>query len=360
MTRRPTPIAMPYLSRRHLLGSTLSMAAIAASARPLAAQEEKQLNVYNWDTYMGSDTIAEFTDATGIAVRYDLYASAEELFGKLREGNPGYDVCFPSNNTVERMAVAGMLVPLDHGKIPNLTNIAEPFANAPYDPGLQWCAPYFWGTQGLGYRKSRFETMPVSWKDMTENPAMKGRFSLLADIDTLRMALKILGHSLDTRNPDEIAAAADYLIKIKPGIKAFTPDTGQDLLLSGEVDICLEWSGDIKQVSEEDDDLDYVIPSEGSLLWSDNMAIPTGARHPDNAHAFINYILTPEVHGAIAAEIRFSCPNEAAMPFIPEEDRDNPAIYPSPETLARCEYATYKGEAVEKLYADALTRLLAA
>jgi spermidine/putrescine transport system substrate-binding protein len=189
---------------------------------------------------------------------------------------------------------------------------------------------------------------------------MRGRFSVLGGLDALRMALKVIGASLDTRDPAAINAAADYLVRIKPGIKTFAPDTGQDLLMSQEVDICQEWSGDIKQVSVEDDDLGYVIPDEGCMLWTDNMVIPKGAPHPDNAHGFINYILTPEVHGAIAAEIGYGCPNQAAMQFIPAADRDDIAIYPSVETLSRCEYATYKGEDVEKLYEDAMTRVLAA
>jgi spermidine/putrescine transport system substrate-binding protein len=360
MTRRTKPFPMPFLSRRHLLGSTLTLAAVAPSGRPARAAEEAQVNVYNWDTYIGSETVAGFTEATGIKVRYDLFASADELFGKMREGNPGYDVIFPSNNIVERMAVAGMLLEVDRAKIPNLEFITPAFANAPYNPGLKWGAPYFWGTQGIGYRKSLFETAPVSWKDMTENEAVAGRFSLLSDADTLRMALKIIGASLDSRDPGEIAAAADYLIRIKPGIKSFAPDTGQDLLLSGEVDACLEWSGDILQVAAEDEDLAYVIPVEGSMLWTDNMVIPKGAPHPGNAHAFINFILTPEVHAEIAAEVGYGCPNQAALDLIPEADRTNPAIYPAEETLARCEYATYKGEQVEKLYEDALTRVLAA
>ena len=360
MARRPCPLPMPYISRRHLLGSTISMAAIASLGRTATAAEEKQVNVYNWDTYIGQDTIANFTDATGIAVRYDLFASSDELFGKMREGNPGYDVIFPSNDTVERMAVANIIVPLDHAKLPNIGNIAPAFTIAAYDPDLKWAIPYFWGTQGMGYRESKFDAAPASWKDMTENPAVKGRYSLLAGVDTIRMALKILGYSLDTKNPDEIAAAGDYLIKIKPGIKTFAPDTGQDLLLSGEVDICLEWSGDIAQVSAEDEDIHYVVPSEGSLLWTDNMAVPKGAPHPDNAHAFINYIMDAEVFGEIASEVRYASPNQAAMTNIPQEDRDNKGIYPTEATLARCEYATYKGEKVEKLYEDALTRVLAA
>ena len=361
MARRTTPLPMPYLSRRHLLGTSLSIAAFAAAGRSaLAAEEEKQVNIYNWDTYIGSTTLDDFKQATGISVRYDLFADADELFGKLREGNPGYDVIVPSNNNVERMVVANILSPLDHALVPNIKNIAPEFADAPYNPGLKWGVPYFWGTQGIGYRKSKVEPAPVSWKDMLENPALKGRFSLLTGVDTIRMGLKALGHSLNSQDPAEVAAAGDYLIRIKPGVKTFAPDTGQDLLLSREVDACFEWSGDIAQVRAEDDDLAYVIPSEGAMLWTDNLSIPKGAPHPANAHAFIDFILDAKVHAAIANEIHYACPNAAAMAFVDEALREDPSIYPPKEVLAKCEYATYKGEAVEKLYEDALTRVLSA
>ena len=131
------------------------------------------------------------------------------------------------------------------------------------------------------------------------------------------------------------------LIKAKPHIKTFAPDTGQDLLIAGEVDVCMEWNGDILQVMSEDDDLAYVVPEEGSIVWEDTMCIPKDGPNPDGAHAFINYILQAEVHGEIAAEIKYPCPNEAAMAYIPEEDRNNASIYPSEETLARCETAVY-------------------
>jgi spermidine/putrescine transport system substrate-binding protein len=150
------------------------------------------------------------------------------------------------------------------------------------------------------------------------------------------------------------------LIAIKPKVKAFAPDAGQDLLISGEVDVCLEYNGDVLQVMAEDDDLAYVVPEEGSQLWEDCMCVARGAPNPDNAHAFINYILDAEVHGAIATEVRYASPNAAALEFIPEEDRENQALYPPREVLDRCEVTIYKGEEIENLYADALTRVLAA
>jgi spermidine/putrescine transport system substrate-binding protein len=357
MPRRPSRLPISP-TRRSFLGQSLTVAAAAgAFARP-AFSQEKQVNVYNWDTYIGETTLDDFTEATGIQTRYDLFASNDELFAKLREGNPGYDVIFPSNNYVERMIAANMLQPLDHAKLPNIANVAPRFQDPAYDRGLKYSVPYFWGTQGIGFRMSA--ASPTKWADLFASDQHAGRISLLNDADVVRAALKFLGYSLDTRDPAEIDAARDALIKCKPRIKTFAPDTGQDLLISGEVDLCMEWSGDIQQVILEDDDLSYVVPEEGALLWVDNMCIAGGAPHVDSAHAFINYILDGNVHGQIASEIHYACPNEAAMEHIPAEDRENRAIYPAEETLARCEFATYKGEEIEALYEDALTRVLAA
>lgn len=358
MPRRPTARPFRALGRRALLGRAMAVAAAAGALPRLALAQDRQVNVYNWDTYIGETTLDDFTAATGIAVRYDLFASNDELFAKLREGNPGYDVIFPSNNYVERMIVAGMIMPLDQARIPNIANVDPRFADPSYDPGLRHSVPYFWGTQGLGYRLSKAD--PTRWADILASDRYKGRISLLNDADIVRAALKYLGYSLDSKDPAQINEAAEVLIEAKPNIKAFAPDTGQDLLISREVDVAMEWSGDIQQVMSEDDDLSYVVPEEGTQLWVDNMCIPTGAPHVDNAHAFINYILDAKVHAQIATEIQYACPNRAALAYISAEDRENKTIYPSEVTLARCEFATYKGEAVEALYETALTRVLAA
>jgi spermidine/putrescine transport system substrate-binding protein len=356
---RLDPLPQPIrTSRRRFLSAALSVAAVLPPLSRLALAQGGQVNVYNWDTYIGETTLEDFTEATGITVRYDLFASNEEVFAKLREGNPGYDVIFPSNEYVERMIAADMLLPLDHSKIPNIGNIDPNFADPAFDRGLRYSIPYFWGTLGLGYRVSA--ASPKSFADLFEGDDYAGRVALLNSIDTIRATLKYLGHSLNTKVPGEIAAAAETLARAKPKIRAFAPDTGQDLLVSGEVDVCLEYNGDVLQVMAEDDDLSYVVPEEGSLLWEDTMCIPRGGPNPDNAHAFINFILAPEVHGAIAEFVRYPCPNAAAMEYIPEADRNDPAVYPAREVLERCEFAIYMGEEIEGLYQEALTRVLAA
>ena len=273
-----SPLRSQATSRRRFVSGALTVAAAVPILGRVGFGQSGQVNVYNWDTYIGETTLDDFTDATGIAVRYDLYASNDELFAKLREGNPGYDVIFPTNDYVERMIVAGMLLPLDHVKIPNIANLDPAFADPAFDPGLQHSMPYFWGTVGLGYRASA--ASPKAFADLFEGDAYAGRMALLNSIDTILAALKYLGYSLNTKDPAEIAEAADALIAIKPKIKAFAPDTGQDLLIAGEVDVCLEYNGDILQVMEEDDDLAYVVPVEGSHPLGGQHVHPAGWAEP--------------------------------------------------------------------------------
>jgi len=358
MARPPTPLPRLATSRRRFVAGSLAVAVTLPAAARLALAQGGQVNVYNWDTYIGETTLDDFTAATGIAVRYDLYASNDELFARLREGNPGYDVIFPSNDYVERMITADMLLPLDHAKIPNRANIDAAFADPRFDPGRGHSMPYFWGTVGIGYRKSVAD--PGSWTALFTSDEHAGRISLLNTIDTVQAALKFLGHSLNTTDPAHLEEATELLIAAKPRIKAFAPDTGQDLLIAGEVDLAMEYNGDILQVMEEDDDLSYVVPEEGSALWEDDMCIPRGGPNPDGAHAFINYILDAEVHGAIAEFIRYPCPNAAARAYIPEADLNDPALYPPRAVLERCEVSVYLGEELESLYQEVLTRVLAA
>jgi spermidine/putrescine transport system substrate-binding protein len=349
-------------NRRRFLQGSVAVATVLPAMNRMSFAQSGQVNIYNWDTYIGENTVANFTEATGNDVRYDLFASNDELFAKLREGNPGYDVIFPSNDFVERLVAADRLIELDHGKIPNIANVDKKFMEAEFDQGRTYSLPYFWGTIGVGYRKSATEGMePKAWADLFDSDQYAGRISLLNDSDVIEVALKYLGLSLNSSDPKDIDAAAEALIKAKPNIKAFAPDTGQDLLIAGEVDVCMEWNGDILQVMGEDDDLAYVVPEEGSILWEDAMAIPKDGPNPDGAHEFINYILEAEVHGEIASEIKYPCPNKAARDggFIPEEDLNNSSIYPSDETLARCEVAVYD-QVKDDLKEKALTRVLAA
>ncbi len=346
-------------SRRSFLAGTGAVAAgLTFGPRFSLGAEEKKLNFYNWDTYIGETTLDDFGKASGIETKMDLYADNDELFAKLREGNPGYDVIIPTDSYVERMILANMIMPLDHGLIPNRKNIEPVFLDAAFDPGRKHSLPYMWGTLGIGYRKSKVDGVPDSWKWVFDSDKYSGRIALLNE-GVLEVALKYLGYSYNSKNPAEIKAAEALLIRQKPHVKVFAEDNGQDLLLSGEVDLTMEWNGDILQIMAEDDDISYVVPKEGSNVWQDCLCIPTGAPHPDNAHAFINFVLEAEAGAAIADFIQYATPNNAARALLSDDYNKNPAIFPDSATLARCEAAIYLGEDVQRIKDEAWTRVLA-
>ena len=360
MQRRYAPFSA---TRRSFLKNTGAVAAgLTMMPWKSWAAEEKELNFYNWDTYIGEDTLGNFADETGIAVRMDLFADNDELFAKLKDGNPGYDVIVPTNDYVERMIVAGMLEELDRDKIPNFSNVDPVFQEAAFDPGRKHSMPYMWGTIALGYRISAMKDgAPKSWGAIYDSDVYSGRTALLGSADyAIGHALKYLGYSLNSTDPAEIKQAEELIIANKKNIKVFADDNGQDLLAAGEIDLAQEWNGDLLQVMEEDDDIGLLVPDEGGMLWEDCLCIPTGAPHPENAHAFINFILDAEEGKDIAEYIYYATPNAAAKALTSDDYKANESIFPTEETLAKCEVQVYKGPEATRLYDEAWTRINAA
>jgi spermidine/putrescine transport system substrate-binding protein len=330
-------------------------------AAKLANGEEARLNFYNWDTYIGETTLKDYKDSAGVDVNMTLFASNDELFAKLRAGNQGYDVIVPSNDFVERMVAADMLTPLDQAQIPNFEkNIAPEFKDVPYDPKRKYSMPYTWLALGIGYRKSKVNGVPDSWKVLFDSDEYKGRIAVLSEAgDMFRLYGKYLGKSVNGLTDADIKTIEAMMIRQKPNIKSFHEDNGQDLLLKGDVDLVLEYNGDIAQAMVEDPDIGFVIPKEGGQLNSDNLCIPKGAPHPKNAHAFINYLLDAEAGKKITETILYPTPNAAAKALMPDGYRNNPVIFPPADVLAKCEYAKFNPELQPK-YEEAFTRVRAA
>jgi spermidine/putrescine transport system substrate-binding protein len=354
----------PHSRRSILRGLGAAAVGITLTSRKYSAwaAEEPKLNFYNWDTYIGETTLEDFKDASGIDVNMSLFATNDELFAKLRAGNPGYDVIVPGSEFVERMIQADLLEPLDHAKIPNIKNISPQFMeDAPFDPGRKYSLPYTWLVIGIGYRKSKVKGVPDSWKYLFDSDEYKGRIAVMSDASELfRNCFKYLGKSINDDSPELIKQAEAMLIKQKPNIKAFHEDNGQDLLLSGEVDVVMEYNGDIAQVMTEDDDIDFVVPKEGAMRQQDTLAIPKGAPHPENALKFINYIFEPEVGAEITKTILYPSPNAAAVALMPDSYKDNTVVFPPADVMAKCEYPRYLGPEFTRLLDEAMTRLRAA
>jgi spermidine/putrescine transport system substrate-binding protein len=354
-------------SRRSLLGG-LGAAAVGLTFEGCAPKgkvgpngEEMRLNFYNWDTYIGDTTLSDFKSLTGVEVKMSLFATNDELFAKLKAGNPGFDVIVPSNEYVTRFRIAGLLEPLDHAKIPNRINLLPDFRNPPFDPGRHYSMPYTWLVLGLGYRKSKVDGVPDSWKWVMDSDRYKGRIGVFSEADDMvELGAKYLGHSVRNIPLGVIDQVAQMYIRQKPNIKIFHHDEGQDLLAAGDIDIVMEYNGDVAQKMLEDPDLDFVVPREGSIINSDCLCIPKGAPRPDNAHKFINFILDAQNGAKIYNKIKYPTPNAAALALMPPEYRNSPVIFPPPSVMAKCEYADFEGLDRAHLFDETVTRIFAA
>jgi spermidine/putrescine transport system substrate-binding protein len=312
------------------------------------------LSVYNWTTYIAENTIADFEAACGVRVIYDTYPTDGDMLARMRQGNPGYDVVVPSDVIVPLMLEEGLAVPLDHGRLPNLANVAPTFLDLDFDPGNAYSVPYQWGTIGIGYDVEAVGTEITSWRQMFE---YDGPVSWLEDVRPMfGVVLSMLGHDPNTGDPELIAEAKDYLIANGGNVVYINQDDGQEILLRGEAHIVVEYSGDIFQIIDECDcdRYAYVIPEEGANFWVDNLVIPTGASNPDLAHVFLDYLMDPQVAADIANYTAYGSPNRAAIQagLIDAELLDDPGVYPGAETEARL-FRVVQDAELEQLYNDA-------
>jgi len=324
------------------------------------------VNFYNWDTYIGPTTLDDFRATTNVPVNMTLFASNDELFARLRAGNQGYDVIVPSNEYVARMAQAQMIQELDHSKIPNVRNLIQQpeFTDPGFDPGRRYSMPYTWLNIGIGYRKSRMPSptfVPDSWRYLLDSGQFTQRIAVLGEsADLIRIAARYKGHSVNGIPEVMLSQIEQMLIRQKQHIKRFHSDDGQDMLASGEVDLVMEYNGDIAQLIRTDPDIGWVLPVEGSLKNSDCLCIPAGAPHVDDAHAFINYLLDAQAGAKIAEYIQYATPNQAAKDLMPDDYKNNPIVYPPADVMARLEYGAFEGDEVYRRYEEIFTRVSAA
>jgi spermidine/putrescine-binding protein len=314
------------------------------------SQLDDELRVYNWTDYIDPEIIDQFEAECGVDVIYDTFSSNEDLLAKLQAGASGYDVIVPSDYMVTIMRQLDMLKELDKANIPNLANLDPIFTDPPYDPGLVYSVPYQWGTTGIGYNLEATGEVPASW-DWIFNPeqasAFDGKISILNDQrEVIGAALKYAGYSMNSVDEAELEAAKEVILAIKPYIATFDSDSYSDLLVAGDVVIGHGWSGGYFQdiYASENENLGYVIPTEGGVIWTDNMAIPKTAPNPYTAEVFINYILDPEIGAQLTNFNYYGSPNSAAFPMILDEIKEDPGIYPPEETMAKLEFLSDLGE----------------
>jgi putrescine transport system substrate-binding protein len=328
--------------------AVLGLAACSPSDQPV-------VHVYNWSDYIADSVIERFEEQTGIRVVYDVYDANEILEAKLLAGRSGYDVIFPTAHPfAERHIQAGLYRPLDFDLLPNREHL-DPILMQKLDsvdPGNRHTVPYMWGTTGIGYNVEKVtsilgeDTALDTWS-LLFDPEIAGQLAdcgiaLLDDEgEAIAAALLHLGLDPNTTDPADIEAAAEAFLQIRPYVRYFHASKYINDLANGDICVAHGYSGDVIQARDRAEEvgrgveIEYVIPQEGAVLWFDLMAIPADAPHPENAHAFINFLLVPENIAEITNEVAYANANLAATPWVDPEIRDDPGVYPTGELRER-------------------------
>ncbi|MFC4550275.1 MULTISPECIES: polyamine ABC transporter substrate-binding protein [Halorussus] len=326
---------------------------------------ENQLNIFQWGDYWPDGTVQDFEKAYGVKVNVSNYASNEEMFNKLKAGGTAqYDLIFPSDYMINVLVKQGMIQKLDKKKIPNYGNLSKKFTDTPYDPDPgTYSAPYQWGTSGIGYNKEMLggDVSINSW-DAMWNQQWKGQMTMLNDMrETIGAALKRLGYSLNTKDEAKIEEAKEMLVKQKSLLKTYDSSNFTTNLINKQASPVHGWSGGVFQAYWEthkngSSPIGYTVPKEGGVIWVDNGAITKKAKHPNAAHAFINYYLNAKIGARITNWTYYGSPNETAEKHISEDILNNKSIYPSQKTMNQLEYIQNIGQATQ-LYSRAWTEI---
>ncbi len=321
------------------------------SQAPSSGHEQPVVNVYNWSDYIGPHTLKDFEKATGIKVNYDIYDSSEIVDTKLMAGHSGYDVVVHAASFVKRLIPVGIVKKLDKSKLPNWKYLDPKLLKlfSKFDPGMQYGAPYMWGTVGFAYNvdmiKKRMKNPPVNSAALVFDPDVVSHFadcgvSLLdSPTDVIPLALMYLGRDPNSIKEKDLQDVQTMLMKIRPYIKYFSSAKMLNDLPNKEVCIANSWSGDYMTAWRRAKEagikikLAFDMPKEGMPIWLDAMYIPSDAPHPENALKFINYILRPKVIAAITNNTAYANAEWAATKYVKKAYRENPAIYPNKRVM---------------------------
>lgn len=342
-------IRMPSL--KVVLAVVAAVAAVSSLDRAMA--EDKVLNIFNWADYIGSDTIANFEQETGIKVQYDNFDSYETLDAKVLTGNSGYDIIFPDSTLAYHHIRAGLYLPIDKSKLSNYGNLDPLLLKqmSEVDPGNAFVVPYMWWTNGVSYDadkvRARMADAPVDSLKLVFDPAVLSKFQdcgvwfLDSPSDVMGLALRYLGKDPNSNDPNEIKAAGDLLKAVRPYVAKFDSAGMINAQADGSACVVINWSGAVLQATTRAAEaknglkIVYALPKEGANIAFDGMAIPKDAPHPEAALAFLDYMLRPEVIAKVTNEVAYANANRASWQIVDKELTGNPAVFPDDETKAR-------------------------
>lgn len=304
------------------------------------AESDVELTVFNWYDYINPDAIELFEEETGISVKYTNFTTNEEMYTKLEANEGTYDVIFPSEYMIERLIQNDMLEELNAADLPNHQNIIDRLQHPDFDPDCKYSMPYMWGTLGILYNREMVGEEITSWGALFDEQYAGNVIMMNSMRDTVGLALKYLGYSMNTRDEEELNQAKDLLIKQKQDkIECgYLLDETKDKMVGGEAAIGIVYSGDAQYAIEKNESLCYVVPEEGSNIWVDGMCIPKGSKHVEEAKQFIDFMCRPDVAQMNFEYIYYCSPVRQVVENLSEEDAASDTINPSEEVSARCEF----------------------
>lgn len=347
----------------------------ALSAGTAGAAGDNHLNIDNWADYIGHDTIAKFSEQTGIEVTYDTYDSDSALEAKVMAGDSGYDLVTTSTDFFGRQIKAGVYEVLDKSKLPNWKNLDPHILQvmAAHDPGNAHAVPYLFGVNGFAYNvamiRQRMPDAPTQSLDMLFKPEVVAKFadcgvSFLDNAeDVLQLALRYLGLDPNSTRAEDYARVEALLLKVRPFVRMFDSAAFMNALPNRELCVAMTWSGDYETARRRAEaagihlDLAFTIPKEGANIWYDAWLIPAGAPHPENAYRFLNYMLDPKVIAQTTMDIHYGNDNAAARAYLPRAILDDPAIYPRAADMPRLYDSREVGPELERLRTRSWTRI---
>lgn len=321
-------------------------------------EEKEVLNVLNYDIYIDKTLITEFEEANNVSIKYDTYSTPEEMYIKAKAGASNYDLIISSEYMIERMINEGMVNKLNFDNIPNYKYIGEQFKSQPYDPNNEYAVPYFWGTLGILYNKNTVDVSSNSWKILWDKTHDQKIIMMDSQRDSFAAALKLLGYSLNTVNEKELDEAKELLLEQKPLVMAYITDGAPEVMINEEADMALVWSGEAVSAMSENENLDFIIPKEGSNIWIDAMFIPSTTKNQPLAENFIDFLCSKDATLRNIDEVWYSTVHTEAIKEVDEELLNNKAFNIPEEDITKMEMFRDPKEFID-LYSSRWTEIMA-
>lgn len=296
-----------------------------------------ELVIFNWTEYMPQEVLDLFEEEYDVKITYSTFASNQEMLAKVKSGTVAYDIVVPSDFYVQVMIQEGLLQKINFDNIPNFENISDEWKNLEYDPNNEYSVVFMYGYDGLIYNKDKVDT-PTSWGDLW-NPDYKGHVILMDAADELNtMVQQYLGNDINDPTEDQIVEGGEKLKELMPNVLMFT-EAPEAQLVNDEAWIVYGYSGEAAVAHKENPAIDFVLPEEGGIKWSDNMVIPTTAKNKEAAEAFINFILRPEISKLISEYYPYGNPNEKAVELLADEDKNLPGLVVPQEAIDKAQWS---------------------